>query len=173
MSLEIWVLNSLSLLSCGYIYYVYSKERLFFIPPCFPNCVENMYHSVKHNTTLRTSLRNSKLIKFIFVKFKMFFRHKCQLKFHIIFRNIKIHKCGTHIHYKFICCSMTMEGDAKSFQGAIQGIQAQSISCHDVVYMCQCVTIGIIIIIENRYYVCSITSLYNINALYTNILNVT
>ena len=75
--LEIWVLNSLSLLSCGYIYYVYSKERLFFIPPCFPNCVENMYHSVKHNTTLRTSLRNSKLIKFIFVKFKMFFRHKC------------------------------------------------------------------------------------------------
>ena len=64
-------------MSCGYIYYVYTKEHLFFIPPCFPNCVENMYHSVKHNTTLRTSLRNSKLIKFIFVKFKMFFRYKC------------------------------------------------------------------------------------------------
>ena len=93
-----------------------------------------MYHSVKHNTTLRTSLRNSKLIKFIFVKFKMFFRYKCQLKFHIIFRNIKIHMWDTH--QKFICCSMTMEGDAKGFQVAIQ---AQSISCHDVVYMCQCV----------------------------------
>lgn len=48
-------------------------EIFLVISLCFWNCVENMYHSVKSNTTLRTSRRNMKLIKFIFVKFKMFF----------------------------------------------------------------------------------------------------